>query len=313
MCEEYIHAHMRTTKCRCRKGRKRNKYSPKRRRAWVCLPAMAMGVNSPSYENVIRFDTDSAPVGIDNRCTGCISHVAQDFVGPLKDSNKAIKGFGGTRTENVKVGTLAWKWEDDDGKTSKFLIPNSFYVPEGGVRLLSPQHWAQTQKSNRKKSHVHDYGCISQTTRDNITLMWNDRSSKLTVPLSKTSNVSTFYLATGYTKYDNFCIQAQLDENDDVAIPSEDTPMCEKALSKPEPGIWSKDLHAKFLQGPNANDDDEKEKKHQESFDLKWQDSTPSKREDDQVSPDPSLGLLKFIINLATPHSGNCNGWLSRE
>jgi len=33
-------------------------------------------------EREAHFDTDSTPVGIDNRCTACISHVAGDFVGP---------------------------------------------------------------------------------------------------------------------------------------------------------------------------------------------------------------------------------------
>ena len=291
-CEIYIEFNIK--KSRRRGRRKSNKYSPRRRGSYFCMSAMAMEVNSPSYENTVRFDTDSAPVGIDNRCTGCISHVAQDFVGPLRDSDKTIKGFGGTRTRNVKIGTLAWKWEDDDGKTSKFLIPNSYYVPEGRVRLLSPQHWAQSQRSKRKRTDIHKYGCISQTTYDSITLMWDDRTSKLTVPLSKTSNVSTFHLATGYTKYDNFCIQAQLDDREDVVIPSDDVPMCKEVLVKPEPGVWSKDLHAKFLQGSNANDDEERIKSDPESFDIHWNDAISSNKEDGHKEQDPSLGLLKI-------------------
>ena len=82
--------------------------------------------------NSVRFDTDSSPVGIDNRCTGCISHVAEDFVGQLRDSDKSIKGFGGSRTSQIKIGTLSWKWMDNEGKELKFLIPNSYYVPSGG-------------------------------------------------------------------------------------------------------------------------------------------------------------------------------------
>ena len=244
---------------------KRNECSPKRHKRLLCLPAMAMEANSQAYDNTVRFDTDLAPVGIDNRCTGCISHVAQDFIGPLRSSNKSIKGFGGTRTSNIKIGTLAWKWEDDTGKTSRFLIPNSYYAPEGRVRLLSPQHWAQSQNTKRKKTDVHKYGCISQNTCDHITLMWDDRSLKLTVPLSKTSNVSTFHLATGYNRYDNFCIQAQLDEHEDAVIPSDDVPMRKKVLAKPEHGIWSKDLHVKFLQGPYTDDEEEKVKNYPSS------------------------------------------------
>jgi hypothetical protein len=57
-------------------------------------------------EHSVSFDTDSAQIGVDNRCTGCISHVASDFIGELQDSRRQIKGFGGTKTTGVKVGTL---------------------------------------------------------------------------------------------------------------------------------------------------------------------------------------------------------------
>ena len=39
------------------------------------------------------FDTDSRPIGIDNRCSACISHKKEDFVGELKSTKKTIRGF----------------------------------------------------------------------------------------------------------------------------------------------------------------------------------------------------------------------------
>ena len=123
-------------------------------------------------ENCVRFDTDSAPIGIDNRCTGCISHKIEDFVGPLIDSNRSIKGFGGSRVEHIKIGTIKWQWEDDLGKVTTFLIPKSFYVPQGKVRLLSPQHWAQAQKDYKPVQ-----GTGETTLGNNVTLFWNQRKS----------------------------------------------------------------------------------------------------------------------------------------
>ena len=93
-------------------------------RAFLVLAALAMQTKSASaYENSIAFDTDSGPIGIDNRCTACISHRIEDFEGQLVDSNRSIKGFGGTRTKNVKMGTIKWKWLDDAGMEYKFRIP----------------------------------------------------------------------------------------------------------------------------------------------------------------------------------------------
>ena len=102
------------------------------------------------HDNVIRFDTDSGLVGIDNRCSACISHKIEDFEGSMQEVNRSIKGFGGTRTYNVKMGTIIWKWTDEDGVQHKFKIPKSYYVPDGKVRLLSPQHWEKYHHNGRK-------------------------------------------------------------------------------------------------------------------------------------------------------------------
>jgi hypothetical protein len=150
--------------------------------------AVAMRAEGSSLnKNCLTFDTDSGPIGVDNRCTGCISHHIEDFEGPLRDSNRAIKGFGGSCTTNIKIGTIMWKWDDDTGRTHKFTIPNLFYVPEGNIRLLSPQHWAQAQK--------YDKGTGCETVGDKVTLCWSQRKNSLAIPLGCSDNVTTFHLS----------------------------------------------------------------------------------------------------------------------
>ena len=97
------------------------------------------------HERIVKFDTDAKPIGVDNRCSACISPYIEDLIGPLEDTNKTIKGFAGARTNNPKIDTLRWQWLDDSGKMHTFKIPNSYYVPKCELRLLSPQHWAQTR------------------------------------------------------------------------------------------------------------------------------------------------------------------------
>ena len=98
------------------------------------MAAVAMHVEgSDIFEHVMTFDTDSSPIGIDKRCTGCISHRIKDFEGPLIDTGGQIKCFGGYRTSNVQMGTLIWKWQDNQGRIHKFKIPKSFYSPDGWV------------------------------------------------------------------------------------------------------------------------------------------------------------------------------------
>ena len=101
----------------------------------------------PTQERIIRFDTDAKPIGVDNRCSACISPYIEDFIGPLEDTTKTIKGFAGARMDNPKMGTLRWHWADDSGKRHTFEIPKSYYVPSCELRLLSPQHWAQTRNA----------------------------------------------------------------------------------------------------------------------------------------------------------------------
>jgi hypothetical protein len=70
---------------------------------------------------------------------------------------------------NVKIGTITWKWLDDEGKSHKFVIPKLFYVPSANVRLFSPQHWAQTQKDAKSgirnetlREGSHSFGMIAR-------------------------------------------------------------------------------------------------------------------------------------------------------
>ena len=81
-----------------------------------------------AYDTTVTFDTDSGTIGVDNRCSGCISHIFDDFTGPVQKTSRAIKGFGGTKTINVWIGAyeLLWRWQDDEGVVNKFRIPNSY-------------------------------------------------------------------------------------------------------------------------------------------------------------------------------------------
>ncbi len=183
-------------------------------RSLMAFTVVAMQASKGIHDNAVSFDTDSAPVGVDNRCTGCISNRIEDFEGPLIESNRSIKGFGGSTTKNIMIGTIAWKWQDDEGLIHKFLIPKSFYVKEGNVRLLSPQHWAQTQRDTKPIQ-----GTGSKTVANQITLFWNQRKNKLTIPLSKVNNVATYNLAPGYTKFMAFCAEAEVDYAEEQDCP----------------------------------------------------------------------------------------------
>ena len=173
-----------------------------------------------TQERIVRFDTDTKPIRVDDGCSACISPYIDDFIGPLEDTNKTIKSFAGARMDNPKMGTLRWQWADDSGKRHTFEIPNSYYVPSCELRLLSPQHWAQTRNPIDRETTR----CITSSV--NVYLRWThgEENYELTLPLNKQgSNVGTLYSQPGYNKYDLFCQAAALtitDDKDPIALPA---------------------------------------------------------------------------------------------
>lgn len=166
------------------------------------IAATAATTTLSNNERIVPFDSDSRLIGIDNRCTACISHDIRDFVGHVEDTNIKMRGYAGTRTKPLKRGTLRWSWSDDTGKVFKFHIPNSYYCPQGKVRLLSSQHWAKVQRDFKPRA-----GTTITTTHESIDLRWDQRRYKLTVPLGRNDNVATFHLASGMEQYYAYCTQ----------------------------------------------------------------------------------------------------------
>ena len=136
---------------------------------------LAMQANATiATERKTQFDTDPETIGIDNRCLGCISHTRDNFVGELRRTDQVLKGFAGTKTTNLQVSTLRWSSEDELGRKDTFTIPNSYYVPDGRVRLLSPQHWLQTQTTDFQRDRCGEY-----TNGRECVLFWGGGKHKM--------------------------------------------------------------------------------------------------------------------------------------
>ena len=215
------------------KKKRRKLGRPKYRR--ILCQAVAVYATTIKAQRITPFDTDSAHVGIDNRASGCFSHISTDFVGPLKDSNRIVKGFGGTRTSSVKIGTLKWTWLDDQGKSWTHYIPNSFYSPAGGVRLLSPQHFAQQTGDLT--------GTGSTTNGRQVTLHWQNRTANLTIPLSPLDNVATFHLAPGFKNYKTYCQQAAVQQQTTAVLDQEKVHQLDLPTNGHSIRPWSNAIH----------------------------------------------------------------------
>ena len=162
------------------------------------------------YTNFI-LDSDSKALGIDNRATAFISGDIDDFEGPLIDSDRVVKGFGGTKVKGVKQGTAVLRIEDDTGRVHRVRLRRSYYVPGSPDRLFSPQHFAQEMKRHYK-------GQVSETTNDtHCILRWGPYTR--TIPLDPITNVATFRTAPSYAKFNAYCAEAGFNATDEFADP----------------------------------------------------------------------------------------------
>jgi hypothetical protein len=108
-------------------------------------------------------------------------------------SGAQIKSFGGTRTPIQQVGTIRWVTWDDQGQQRTIIIPNSFYVPSGHTRLLSPQHWSQ--EAVRTGGQAQRVTCITSDT--SVKLRWDGDNIIKIIPLDPTgNNMATIWATT---------------------------------------------------------------------------------------------------------------------
>jgi hypothetical protein len=173
---------------------------------------MAMESSREKRANAAHFDTDTTTIGVDNRCTACISDKREHFMDNLILGRKVIKGFHGSRTTKVMSATMLWKWLDGNRLEHDFKIPGSYFIPEGKCQLLSPQHWAQKYK---KATGMQAW---EETDHEACTLYWEGRGKSLTIPLGDKDNVATLQLTPGYTKYHSFCDGAPTNDKSDPII-----------------------------------------------------------------------------------------------
>lgn len=157
----------------------------------------------------VTFDTDSFKIGIDTYASICMSNCKDDFVQgtmiPLHRKSGVTPYGKGEPLQISMKGTLIWKVEDDKGGMHKFYIPNSIYVPDGTIRLMSPQHWAQECTSTVTGASERDkYKCTQLWDRNVLSWVVKGDTYQRTVYNDMRSNVPTLYSATGSSDYNAY-------------------------------------------------------------------------------------------------------------
>jgi hypothetical protein len=163
------------------------------------LQASATAINDHTY------DSDSFLIAIDNCSSRCITNSLQDFIGQPTKVQVKVSGIGGAVMATYK-GTVKWAIEDDNGRVHTWLIPDTYYNESTPYRLLSPQHWAHTQRDGR--------GTWAATYHDAVNLFWKSNRFRRAIPLSPGSNIALLRSAPGFQQFSNFCAHFDPGDND---------------------------------------------------------------------------------------------------
>ena len=105
--EQYAQAYLGPNRFRpqhrpCRLGNPapRGKLNAARLLLMISIFSADVADTTPLARYVPQWDTDSVIIGIDHRCSGCMSHETADFTGDL-NGTRVIHGFRGTRYYNI--------------------------------------------------------------------------------------------------------------------------------------------------------------------------------------------------------------------
>jgi hypothetical protein len=127
----------------------------------------------------LTFDSDSYQIMVDNGASYSISNNIDDFIEPPTKIGPKIQGFAGSLTTSL-IGTVQWYITDDNGRTQSIIVPNTSYVPTADIRILSPQHWAQTT------NNLTGTLCVTHGTC--FLLKWDKKRFRKTIPVSPSKN-----------------------------------------------------------------------------------------------------------------------------
>jgi hypothetical protein len=114
-----------------------------------------------------------------------------------------------TEVEGIKgglgikgTGTFKSHIKEDKGRVHLIKIPNSKYVPDLKVCLLSPHHWVQEEKDH----YPVPKGTKTDTNNKALTLIWNQHKYRWTIPYHPLTNTPSFRTALASHTYRAFVV-----------------------------------------------------------------------------------------------------------
>jgi hypothetical protein len=158
-----------------------------------------VATNLPYQVPRIRFDTNSFIIGVDTFASITLRNHPDQFENLKMHDDMDVEGIQGGL--DIKgTGTFKFHIEGDKGGVHLIKIPNSKYVPDLMVCLLSPHHWAQEAKDH----YPVPKGTKLDTNNEALMLIWNQRRHQRTIPYHPLTNTPSFRTALALHTYRAF-------------------------------------------------------------------------------------------------------------
>jgi hypothetical protein len=120
---------------------------------------------------------DCVPIVIDTRASVLVTPVLTDFLGPLRPcATTNLKGLIGT-AEVIGEGTVNWLVRDMFGNKRK-TSTTAYYVPEGSIRLFSPQTYFKEKKAGSLQI-THDLTTLTLKDGSQLDFMYQENNLPL--------------------------------------------------------------------------------------------------------------------------------------
>ena len=89
------------------------------------------------------FDTDADFVVCDNSANTHIYNNKDMFVDFKETTSGMVATIGGKLNRPAGIGTVEWKWNDDDGVTHTQQLENVLYFPQSPINIMSVTEFAK--------------------------------------------------------------------------------------------------------------------------------------------------------------------------
>lgn len=137
-----------------------------------------------------KWDYDSFKIGVEIQTSRTMSPIKSQFK-DLCPFPTSVTGIGSSSLTVKGIGTFCFHVNDNTGRRHSITIPNSLFVPGLTYTLLCPQHWAQKAGP----------GTRMESDGETCRLVWGNNKFSKMVSFDTTTNVLTFFSASGVKQY----------------------------------------------------------------------------------------------------------------